>query len=214
MLINDGLSSMFNAFFMAFLMSSRVLHINPFCSFPLNKDKSFSYLIEGNRAVGGHDVDGFPSTMSVYISSSNPLWVYKRKDKLANCCMAMFSLIFNVYVIWIFLKFVENNTNLYIPLLLKMTNTTGSFWRIIVSTSIPLNPNALSPSTQITLDSGSWSLQYTAAAIANPRPTPIVPNVPASKRCLASLNNALDIIFLHLCWCYWGAFTSGHNKTM
>ena len=84
MLINDGLSVMFNALFMAFLMSSRVLHINPFCSFPLNMDKSFSYLIEGNRAVGGHDVDGFPSTMSVYISSSNPLWVYKRKDKIAR----------------------------------------------------------------------------------------------------------------------------------
>ena len=84
MLINDGLSVMFNALFMAFLMSSRVLHINPFCSFPLNMDMSFSYLIEGNRAVGGHDVDGFPSTMSVYISSSNPLWVYKRKDKIAR----------------------------------------------------------------------------------------------------------------------------------
>ena len=90
MLINDGLSVMFNALFMAFLMSSRVLHINPFCSFPLNMDMSFSYLIEGNRAVGGHDVDGFPSTMSVYISSSNPLWVYKRRDKFANGSMAIF----------------------------------------------------------------------------------------------------------------------------
>ena len=184
---------MFNALFMAFLMSSRVLHINPFCSFPLNMDKSCSYLIEGNRAVGGHDVDGFPSTMSVYISSSNPLWVYKRKDKIAR--------LLHYYVflnIWSFSRLSCNNTNLYIPLLLKMTNTTGSFWRIIVSTSIPLNPKALSPSTQTTLDSGSWSLQYTAAAIANPRPTPIVPNVPASKRCLASLNNALDKFFLHL----------------
>ena len=111
----------------------------------------------------------------------------KEKAKLQDCCITVF--FSNFCIIWILSRPSKNNTNLYIPLLLKMTNTNGSFCRIIVSTSIPLNPNALSPSTQTTLDSGSWSLQYTAAAIANPRPTPIVPNVPASNRCLASLNS-------------------------
>lgn len=51
----------------------------------------------------------------------------------------------------------------------------------IVSTSIPENPKALSPSMQTTRFSGVWSLATIAAAIAKPSPTPIVPKVPASS---------------------------------
>ncbi len=51
----------------------------------------------------------------------------------------------------------------------------------IVSTSMPEKPKALSPSIHTTL----WTLfcvcSKTAAAMANPGPTPIVPNVPASN---------------------------------
>lgn len=51
----------------------------------------------------------------------------------------------------------------------------------MVSTSMPENPKALSPSTQMTRFPGLLSLATTAAAIANPKPTPIVPKVPASS---------------------------------
>jgi len=50
-----------------------------------------------------------------------------------------------------------------------------------VSTSMPENPNALSPWTQTTRVSGLWSRHQAAAAIAEPQPTPIVPNDPASR---------------------------------
>lgn len=51
----------------------------------------------------------------------------------------------------------------------------------MVSTSMPENPKALSPSTQTTfLPLGSF-VSSAAAAMAKPRPTPIVPNVPASN---------------------------------
>ena len=51
----------------------------------------------------------------------------------------------------------------------------------IVSTSMPENPKALSPSTATT----SRSVQV-AAAIAYPNPTPMVPHVPASSLSLPS----------------------------
>jgi hypothetical protein len=51
----------------------------------------------------------------------------------------------------------------------------------MVSTSMPENPKALSPSTQMTRCPGFLSLATRAAAIANPKPTPIVPKVPASS---------------------------------
>lgn len=47
----------------------------------------------------------------------------------------------------------------------------------MVSTSMPLNPKAESPSTATTSRSG----QVAAAAMAYPRPTPMVPQVPASS---------------------------------
>ena len=54
-----------------------------------------------------------------------------------------------------------------------------------VSSSIPENPNALSPCTHTTLlgirEASVWLSASRAAAIANPIPTPIVPNVPASS---------------------------------
>ena len=54
-----------------------------------------------------------------------------------------------------------------------------------VSSSIPENPNALSPCTHTTLlgvrEASVWLSASRAAAIANPIPTPIVPNVPASN---------------------------------
>lgn len=52
----------------------------------------------------------------------------------------------------------------------------------MVSTSMPENPKALSPSTH-TMRRPLSPLFFSrvAAAIANPRPTPIVPNVPASN---------------------------------
>lgn len=55
------------------------------------------------------------------------------------------------------------------------------FYLQMVSTSMPENPNALSPSTQMTRCPGLLSLATMAAAIANPKPTPIVPKVPASS---------------------------------
>lgn len=52
----------------------------------------------------------------------------------------------------------------------------------MVSTSMPENPKALSPSTQtIRRPLSPLFVSRLAAAIANPRPTPIVPNVPASN---------------------------------
>lgn len=51
----------------------------------------------------------------------------------------------------------------------------------MVSTSMPENPNALSPSTQMTCCPGFLSLATKAAAMAKPKPTPIVPKVPASS---------------------------------
>lgn len=52
----------------------------------------------------------------------------------------------------------------------------------MVSTSMPENPKALSPSTHTILRPFSPLLRSSvAAAIAKPRPTPIVPNVPASN---------------------------------
>lgn len=57
----------------------------------------------------------------------------------------------------------------------------GSVYLQMVSTSMPENPKALSPSTQMTRCPGLLSLATRAAAIANPKPTPIVPKVPASS---------------------------------
>lgn len=51
----------------------------------------------------------------------------------------------------------------------------------MVSTSMPENPKALSPSTQTTLLLLSLLFSTAAAAMAKPRPTPIVPKVPASN---------------------------------
>lgn len=51
----------------------------------------------------------------------------------------------------------------------------------IVSTSMPEKPKALSPSTHTTRWPLPRSLSSTAEAMAKPRPTPIVPNVPASN---------------------------------
>ena len=45
---------------------------------------SFPHLIEGNMAFTRHEVDELPSAMAVYISSSNPLDVYK-KTKICKC---------------------------------------------------------------------------------------------------------------------------------
>lgn len=58
--------------------------------------------------------------------------------------------------------------------------------RHAVSTSIPENPNALSPWIQNIGDLSDLDLigvasLTKAAAIAKPHPTPIVPNVPASN---------------------------------
>ena len=54
-----------------------------------------------------------------------------------------------------------------------------------VSSSILENPNALSPCTHTILlgvrEASVWLSAIRAAAIANPIPTPIVPNVPASS---------------------------------
>lgn len=58
----------------------------------------------------------------------------------------------------------------------------------IVSTSMPENPKALSPSTQTTLWPLFLLLSTAAAAIAKPRPTPIVPNVPASNLHVIRIN--------------------------
>ena len=51
----------------------------------------------------------------------------------------------------------------------------------MVSTSIPEKPKALSPSMHITLLPEFSARHQIAAAIAKPKPTPIVPNVPASS---------------------------------
>lgn len=53
------------------------------------------------------------------------------------------------------------------------------FYLQMVSTSMPENPNALSPSTQMTHRPEFLSLAAIEAALANPKPTPIVPEVPA-----------------------------------
>ena len=63
------------------------------------------------------------------------------------------------------------------PSLLKTTTQTGSLYRQIVSISMPQKPKALSPSTAST-----WQPVSTAAAIAEPMPTPMTPQVPTSSR--------------------------------
>ena len=68
----------------AFFMSSLVLGIHSFSYLPLNIAMSFPHLIEGNMAFARHEVDELPSAMAVYISSSNPLDVYK-KTKICKC---------------------------------------------------------------------------------------------------------------------------------
>src|SRR3954465_10717985 len=63
------------------------------------------------------------------------------------------------------------------PLLLKTTTQTGRLYRQIVSTSLPENPKALSPST------ASTGLPVSiAAAMAKPMPMPMTPQVPTSRR--------------------------------
>lgn len=62
----------------------------------------------------------------------------------------------------------------------------------MVSTSRPENPKALSPSTQMTRCPGFLSLATTAAAMANPKPTPIVPKVPASSLLENKANETLQ----------------------
>ena len=46
----------------------------------------FPHFIESNMAFARHDVDELPSAMAVYISSSNPLDVY-RKTKIFKCVL-------------------------------------------------------------------------------------------------------------------------------
>ncbi len=57
------------------------------------------------------------------------------------------------------------------PPLLSTIVVIGSWYRQIVSSSMPENPNAESPDTDTTGRS-DWT---TAAATAKPNPTPIVP---------------------------------------
>ena len=66
----------------AFFMPSLVLGIHSFSYLPLNIAMSFPHLIEGNMAFARHEVDELPSAMAVYISSSNPLDVYKKTKNL------------------------------------------------------------------------------------------------------------------------------------
>ena len=63
------------------------------------------------------------------------------------------------------------------------TDTTNVHYLCAVSTSIPEKPNALSPCMHTTgpRSDGGLFCSKRAAAIANPQPTPIVPNVPASN---------------------------------
>jgi len=63
----------------------------------------------------------------------------------------------------------------------------------MVSTSIPENPKAESPSTATTRRSGLTA----AAAMAYPSPTPMVPQVPASSRSLPSFTGS-RIILSHI----------------
>lgn len=70
----------------------------------------------------------------------------------------------------------------------------------MVSTSMPENPNALSPSTQMTRCLGFLSLATIAAAMANPKPTPIVPKVPASSL----LENKAKMKPSRACHRWWG----------
>ena len=65
-----------------------------------------------------------------------------------------------------------------------------------VSTSIPEKPNALSPCMHTTgpRSDGGLCCSKRAAAIANPQPTPIVPNVPASNLCQIQVQR-----LTHLC---------------
>ena len=70
----------------AFFVSSLVSGIHSFSYLPLNIAMSFSHLIEGNTAFARHEVDELPSAMAVYISSSNPLDVY-RKTKIFKCVL-------------------------------------------------------------------------------------------------------------------------------
>lgn len=73
-------------------------------------------------------------------------------------------------------------------------------YRSIVSISIPLNPMAESPSTQITRFVGSLSRQYMAAAIAKAGPTPIVPKDPLQKIKNISQVPALEHIWMRTNW--------------
>lgn len=58
---------------------------------------------------------------------------------------------------------------------------------------MPENPNAESPSRQSILFRGEYFLAQNAAAIANPGPTPMVPNVPASRRCRGESCKKIDL---------------------
>jgi hypothetical protein len=58
---------------------------------------------------------------------------------------------------------------------------------------MPENPKAESPSTHITLLPGAKTLHHSAAAIAKPGPTPIVPNVPAGKEKFVFLTSQQNV---------------------
>ena len=84
MLINDKRSFTLNEFRILYVISC--LGINSFSYLPFNIAMIFPHFIESNMAFARHEVDELPSAMAVYISSSNPLDVY-RKTKIFKCVL-------------------------------------------------------------------------------------------------------------------------------
>ena len=84
MLINDESSFTLNEFRILYVISC--LGINSFSYPPLNIAMIFTHFLESNMAFARHEVDELPSAMAVYISSSNPLDVY-RKTKIFKCVL-------------------------------------------------------------------------------------------------------------------------------
>ena len=84
MLINDERSFTLNEFRILYVISC--LGINSFSYIPLNIAMIFPHFLKSNMAFARHEVDELPSAMAVYISSSNPLDVY-RKTKIFKCVL-------------------------------------------------------------------------------------------------------------------------------
>ena len=84
MLINDESSFTLNEFRILYVISC--LGINSFSYIPLNIAMIFPHFLKSNMAFARHEVDELPSAMAVYISSSNPLDVY-RKTKIFKCVL-------------------------------------------------------------------------------------------------------------------------------